>query len=140
MSIFDAGKAYLFSPSKITITKEGRPVKNSKVIRRWEWKEELKEDFSHTNEEGVVEFGGVRDRTISQILPVQFFVAQQLAVVIDDQEQVFWENAKMSPSENSELEGKPLILSCDINDKEHTYRLSGTELYTKCKWDSGEGK
>lgn len=134
MSIFNTGRACLFSSSKITITKDGRPIINSKVIRRWEWKEELKEDFSYTDDEGIVEFSAVKSISLSKALPVQFFVAQQLAVIIDNREEVFWENAKMNPSENSELEGSPLILSCDINDKERTYRIGSTELYTKCKW------
>lgn len=138
MSVFDAGKAYLFSPSTITITKDGSPVKNAKVIRRWEWKDNLNEDLSYTDDNGTVIFEGIRERSVSQVLPVQFFVAQQLSIVIDDNEEIFWENAKMSPSENSELEGIPLILNCDINSEEKTYQFSGTELYTKCTWKNGD--
>ncbi|WP_353851250.1 DUF6795 domain-containing protein [Microbulbifer sp.] len=63
---------------------------------------------------------------------MQFFVAQQLAVIIDGTEDVFWENAKMSPSENSKLGGTPLMLSCDLDTKEKIYQIEGTELYTKC--------
>ncbi|MCW8128150.1 DUF6795 domain-containing protein [Microbulbifer halophilus] len=138
MSVFDAGKAYLFSPSAITITQDGYPLRGAKVVRRWEWKDKLNEDLSYTDDDGVVKLEGVRELSVSQILPVQFFVAQQLSVVIDGNEEVFWENAKVSPSENSELEGSPLILNCEVNSKEKTYQLSGTELYTKCTWKDGD--
>ena len=75
MSLFDAGRTFLFSPSKIEITQNGKPLKNSIVVRRWEWKEEIKEDFSYTDEHGFAEFDDIRDLCTSQTLLVQFFVA-----------------------------------------------------------------
>ncbi|WP_193165764.1 DUF6795 domain-containing protein [Microbulbifer hainanensis] len=138
MSIFDTRNAFLFSPSKIKITQNGETFKNLKVIRRWEWKDGLEEDSSYTDEHGFVEFDGIRDPGISQILPIQFFVAQQLAIVINGDEEILWENAKMSPAKNSELDGQPLILNCDINEKEKTYRIGGSDLYTRCRWKTGE--
>lgn len=139
MPIFISEKSYLFSPSKLTITKNGIPIRDAKVIRRWECNEELQEDSSYTDDNGFVEFNGIKGKPLSQLLPVQFFVAQQLAVVVDDREEIFWEHAKMKPSENSELEGNSLILTCEINDEEHTFRFGGTELYTKCKWQTDDG-
>ncbi|WP_226664463.1 transthyretin-like family protein [Microbulbifer aggregans] len=133
MSILDAGKAYFFSPVTGTLTKDEKPVTNAKIIRRWEH-ESLEQDETSTDENGNFTFPEVRRRTLVQMLPAEFVVAQQIAVVQGDEEIVIWSNSKRDSGKNSELGGKDLDLYCDLDNEEAMYRDFGAALFTKCTW------
>lgn len=134
MSLFDIGKAYVFSPVRLTLTLDGKPLKETKVIRRWAWNDDGSEDYAFTNGEGFVAFPEVRQRGITQIFPAEFVTSQQIAIVIDNKEERIWSSAKRSPTKNSELGGMPLELSCELNNEEKMYRDFGPPLLTKCTW------
>ncbi|EPC03977.1 hypothetical protein L861_01355 [Litchfieldella anticariensis FP35 = DSM 16096] len=133
MSFFDVGKAYVFSPTRITITLNKEPLKNAKVIRRWNWNDEG-EDHAFTNDDGVIELPEVRRRGITQFIPAEFVATQQIVVVIDGKEERVWLYSKREPGENAELGGKPLVLNCELSNEEKMYRDFGSPLLTKCTW------
>ena len=133
MSILNAGKAYFFSPVSGTLTKDEKPVSNAKIIRRWEH-ESLEQDETSTDENGNFFFPEVRRRTLVQLLPAEFVVAQQIAVVHEGEEIVIWSNSKRDSAKNSELGGRDLDLLCDLTNEESLYRDFGAALFTKCTW------
>ncbi|BFM10665.1 hypothetical protein R50072_08180 [Simiduia litorea] len=134
MSMLDAGKAYFFSPLSMKIYRDGEPVVGAKVVRRWEHST-LEQDESITDGEGKVSFPEVRRRTVVQVLPAEFVVAQQIAVIVDGDEIEVWSNSKRDSAKNSELGGKPLNLYCDLNNEEKLYRDFGSAFFTKCTWE-----
>jgi hypothetical protein len=45
-------------------------------------------------------------------------VGQQLSIVIDGEEKIFWSNAKRKAEENSEFGGAPFSVVCELSDEE----------------------
>ncbi|SHF77423.1 hypothetical protein SAMN04487965_2669 [Microbulbifer donghaiensis] len=136
MSFLNAGKAYVFSPVQIRITQNKEPLKEAKVIRRWEWNDKKGEDYAFTNNDGVVSFSEIRQRGITQLFPAEFVSAQQIVVVIEGKEDRIWSFSKRNPDKNSELEGTPLNLTCELSSEEKMYRDFGPALFTKCTWST----
>lgn len=134
MSLFNAGETCVFSSVQIRITLDKEPLKEAKVIRRWEWNEKKGEDYAFTDSDGIVEFAEILQRGATQFFPSEFVAAQQIVAVIEGKEDRIWSFSKRSPDRDSELEGKPLNLSCEISSKETMYRDFGPALFTKCTW------
>ncbi|MDN3638795.1 hypothetical protein QWY82_08245 [Simiduia curdlanivorans] len=134
MSILDAGKAYFFSPVSMQIYRDGQPVVGANVVRRWEHST-IEQDESTTDAEGKVNFPEVRRRTIVQVIPAEFVVAQQIIVVVEGEEIEVWSNSKRDSAINSELGGKPLNFRCELNDEEQLHRDFGSAFFTKCTWE-----
>lgn len=133
MSIFDAGKAYLFSEVSGIVTHEGKAVTGAKVIRKYEMNK-LVEEETTTDSEGRFSFPAVRGRSISQVFPAEFVAAQKILVEHDGEEVDIWSNSKRSPEENSELGGDALDFTCELTDERTLYRDFGAILFTRCKW------
>lgn len=134
MSVFGAGKTCVFSQVDAQLTYNGEPLKNARVIRRWEWNE-LKEEETLTDDNGRFQFPAVFERSITRFLPVELVIAQGLYVVVDGEEQKFWSNSKRKPEENSEFKGKSISLVCELTNEMKSYRESGSRMRTLCTWD-----
>jgi hypothetical protein len=134
MGIFDAGKVCVFSHVKARLTMNGEPLANAKVIRRWEW-QELREEFTTTNDEGKFEFPAIFERSITRFFPSELVISQALYVVVDGHEQEFWSNSKRRPEENGEFKGKPISLTCELTNEGAVTREFGSLMYTLCNWE-----
>jgi len=134
MSIFDVGKTCVFSEVKARIVRDGEPLKNVKIIRRWEWST-LKEDRTSTDEAGYFEFNAVFETSLSRMLPVELVIAQGLYVVDDNEEIKIWSNSKREPSVNAEFNGKSIDLYCELNNQMQIYRDFGSRMRTLCTWE-----
>lgn len=134
MSIFDVGKTCVFSAVKVRLTKDGVPLKNTRVIRRWEWNN-LREDSTTTDENGYFEFPAVFEKSVSRMLPIELVIAQGLYVVDGDEEKKIWSNSKREPEENAEFSGKSFDLSCEMTNEIKTYRDFGSRMRTLCTWE-----
>ncbi|GAB2513139.1 DUF6795 domain-containing protein [Microbulbifer agarilyticus] len=134
MSIFDAGKAYFFSPVAGVITKDNKPLSNAKIVRRWEHKS-LEQDETTTDKNGAFTLPEIRRRSAVQFIPAEFVVGQEIFVIHDGEETVVWSASKRDSGKNSELGGKELNLTCDLDNEEKIYRDFGPALFTKCTWE-----
>ena len=134
MSFFDAGKAYVFSPMEVMVTLDGSPLANAEVIRRWEINK-IEEDRTTTDENGRFSFSEIRRRSAAQALPIEFVVAQQIVVIVENKEHEIWSNSKHDTGLNAELGGIPLNLTCELNGEEIMYRDFGPALLTRCTWN-----
>lgn len=139
MSIFDAGKAYLFSEVSGVVTHDGQIVTGAKVIRKYELNK-LVEEETTTDEKGRFSFPAVRGRSISQVFPAEFVAAQKILVEHGGEEVDIWSNSKRSPEKNSELGGNALEFTCELTDERKLYREFGAILFTRCKWKVQEGE
>lgn len=71
---------------------------------------------------------------MSQLLPLEFVVAQGVNVYFNDTEYEIWINSKRRPEKNSELGGKELKLKCELTAEPKIYREFSTLLMTSCVW------
>lgn len=134
MSILNAGRVCVFSAVKAQLTQNGEPLKNAKVIRRWNWNSE-NEEAATTDENGYFEFPAVFERSIARFLPIELVVAQGLFVVVNGEEQPFWSNSKREPEENAEYGGRPFNVTCELNDEEELIKDFGSLMLTMCKME-----
>lgn len=133
MSLFDVGKTCVFSEVKVRLFKDGEPLKNVKVIRRWEWNE-LKEDSTVSDDSGYFEFPAVFEKSVSRLLPMELVIAQGLYVVENGEEQKIWSNSKREPEENAEFDGKAIDLVCEMTNEMKIYKDFGSRMRTLCTW------
>jgi hypothetical protein len=133
MSVFDIGKAYLFSAVSGAITYQGKPVTATKVIRKYDLNKVIAE-HTITNDNGEFHFNAIRRHSISQLLPIEFVVGQKIVVFHEGEEIEIWSNSKRSTAKNSELGGQPLNLTCELSDSDCLHKEFGGILVTKCKW------
>jgi len=134
MSIFGVGKTCVFSEVKVNVTKNGLPLKNIQVIRRWEWNK-LKEDTTTTDENGVFTFPPVFESSVSRFLPMELVIAQGLYIIENGEEKKIWSNSKREPEENAEFEGRPFVLNCELTNEMKIYRDFGSIMRTLCTWE-----
>ena len=137
MSFLGIGKTCVFSKVKAVLTRDGKPLKNVKVIRKWEWKE-LKEEQTQTDENGVFTFPAVFESSLTRLLPMEVVIGQALYVKENDVEIKFWSHSKRRPEENAEFNGKPIDLKCELNDEQNIYYHSISRMITLCSWGSDD--
>ena len=133
MSILDTGKAYVFSPVSVSVTMDGKPVVNAKVVRSWEL-ERIETDSTTTDEHGQFSFAAVRRWSFSQMPLIEYVAGQDIIVTVAEKEYRIWLNAKRDTGINSELGGKPLVMTCELTTDVRMVRVSGQTLFTNCLW------
>lgn len=134
MSLFDIGKVCVFSEVKARITVNGEPLKNTVVIRKWEWRE-LRQDRTTTDENGYFTFPAVFERSImNRALPIELVIAQGLYVETNGETKKIWSNSKREPEENAELGGQSINLSCELTNDMKITRQYGSIMNTLCTW------
>lgn len=133
MTVLDIGKAYTFSGMSLKLTHDGRPASHARVTRIVDWQKEKVDEFT-ADESGHVSLPEVTERSISQLLPVQFVVAQVVNVEFNGEQYEIWVNSKMSPDKYSELGGKPLDLECELTSEPVPIDEFDTILVTNCHW------
>lgn len=134
MSLFDIGKVCVFSEVKARITVNGEPLKNTVVIRKWEWRE-LRQDRTTTDENGYFTFPAVFERSImNRALPIELVIAQGLYVETEGEAKKIWSNSKREPEENAELGGQSINLSCELTNDMKITRQYGSIMNTLCTW------
>lgn len=134
MSIFGVGKTCVFSAVKVRVTKNGSPLKNIQIIRRWEWNK-LEEEKTTTDDNGVFEFPAVFESSVSRLLPMELVIAQGLYIVQNGEEKKIWSNSKREAEENAEFDGKPFVLNCELTNEMKIYRDYGSIMRTLCTWE-----
>lgn len=134
MSFLGIGKTCVFSSVTAVLTKNGEPLEGVRVIRRWEWNE-LKQDETTTNEQGVFEFSAVYESSVSRLLPVELVIAQGLYVEIEGREEKIWSNTKRRPEDRAEFGGMEVTLICELTNKRKIYRDFGSVMNTLCTWE-----
>lgn len=130
--MFGIGKSCVFSSVNMQILKNGKPVKNAQVIRRWEWND-LKEEKTVTDENGYFSLPAVYESSVSRLLPIEFVVGQAILVVDGGKEKRIWSNSKRKTEENSEYGGKSIELTCELNDEKVLIEDYGSLMITMCK-------
>lgn len=132
MSLFDIGKACVFSQVEGVVTKNGQPVAGAKVQRIANWQSEVS-DATTTNEKGEFSFPAQYERSIMGVLPFEFVAYQKITLNLEGQDYLIWESNKRSEEENAELEGKPIQLACELNDEPSAKFAGRVNIFGICE-------
>ncbi|WP_413664123.1 DUF6795 domain-containing protein [Microbulbifer sp. CNSA002] len=133
MASFNPFKACTFSEMKIKLTLNGEPVSGAKITRSIQWQKEWIDTFT-SDEDGVAILPSKFASSLTQVLPVEFVSAQKITVEHNDHSYKIWVYAKRHPEENSELDGKPFNLTCELSDELQLEEVFDSYLKTSCKF------
>jgi hypothetical protein len=140
MTIFSGKEeeVVLFSPMEGTLTFEGKPVADAKIVRLVRWKDSSGEsDTFSTNVNG--EFYLPIKKATVRIGPLsEFVMSQSIHVFYNGTETQIWGRSKRSTELYGELGGKPKNFRCDLADEVEYKDVADGLFGTSCKWDSIE--
>lgn len=137
MSIFNPTKTCVFSEVKARLTLNGEPLKGIKVTRQWEW-HKRQSDEAITDAEGYVTFPVVYESSVTRLLPAEIVIGQQLSVILNGEEKIFWSNAKREPKPNSEYGGSSFNVMCELTAEEVVIRDFGSLMLTMCRLERSQ--
>ena len=125
----------IFSPLDGLLMQNGKPLANTKIIRRLRWNgndEGLVEEFE-TDSEGRFSLP-VHEEELSLGMLSQFVGKAKLYVDTEKADNLFWYSPKLTPEIYSETDGPLNNLVCDISFPETVVNLSTWNILTKCQW------
>lgn len=134
MSIFDVGRACVFSAVSGVVTCNGEPVAGATIRRVAKWQKE-QEDRRVTAADGSFSFEPMYQRSVAKLLPAEFVAHQRLLIEYQSQEVLMWFTTKRNAEENAELNGKPLRFSCELTDEPRFDRNYRAAIKTICTWE-----
>lgn len=134
MSLCDLGKVCLFSAISGTLTLDGKPVANARLVRKGD-RDGPRIDEAVTVANGYFEFPAMFERTITKFLPQEFVASQKIIVYYEGNEYEMWSAIKRKREENSEARGNPLIVRCELNSEQNSIIVSGSPIHSLCVWD-----
>jgi hypothetical protein len=123
------GKMCLFSEVKGKVLINGQPVQGAVVERefRWAWKGEVGKDSVTTGRDGDFTLPAIyRSSLFGSMLPHEPMVRQTILIKNGAQTYKAWLFDKGNYDENGELNGKPIVLSCSLqNEPKQTGEVFG---------------
>lgn len=134
MTLGDVGKVCLFSAMSGTITLDGKPVANARLVRTGD-RDGPVVDETVTDKNGYFEFPAMYERTITKFLPQEFVASQKIVVSHNHKDYKVWGSVKRSPEENVESRGKPLVVTCELNSEEKSIVVDRVPIHSLCVWD-----
>ena len=112
---------YLFSAVEGTVVLDGKPVSGASVTRRylWHWKDKKESARVTTGANGTFSFAEVTGSSfLGGWLPHQPLVEQEILIAHEGKEYKAWVHAKGDYEPNSENEGRPLRMYCELRTPE----------------------
>ena len=134
MSLGEAGKVCLFSAMSGTITLDGKPVANARLVRTGD-RDGAIVDETHTDKNGYFEFPAMFERTITKFLPQEFVASQEVIVHYQNKQYEMWSAVKRKKEENVESRGKPLVVTCELNAEQSLIMVNDSPIHSLCSWD-----
>ncbi|WP_028225395.1 carboxypeptidase-like regulatory domain-containing protein [Paraburkholderia ferrariae] len=117
MGLFDP--LVLFSEVHGTVLKDGKPVAGAEVVQKVVWsdnEDEIPSQRAITDPGGAFSFPAVERRSVLlHLLPHQPVVIQKIVIRYQGAEYEAWRHTKGSYEINSELDGRPLKLVCELS-------------------------
>lgn len=134
MSLGDVGKVCLFSPISGTITLNGVPAANARVVRTGD-RDGPHVDETFTDAQGYFELPAMYERTITKLLPMEFVALQKIVVSHQGKDYQIWKSIKRNPDLNAESRGKPLVVVCELDSEEKSIIVNRVPIHSLCVWD-----
>lgn len=127
----------IFSPMEGVLLKNGKPLPNTKIIRRLKWngnEDGLVEEFS-TDELGRFSLP-VHEEELALGMLSQFVGRADIEFETDNGKDYLWSSSKFFPEIYTETNGKIVNLVCDIMAEEFAVPMGPTSILTKCRWQN----
>lgn len=108
----------LFSEVHGTVTREGKPVAGAELVQEVVWsdnKNDVPAAHTHSDAAGRFHFPAVMHRPgVLRAVPHQPVILQKIIIRYEGRDYPAWRHTKNSYEPNSELDGKPLNLECEL--------------------------
>jgi hypothetical protein len=116
MGIFD--RLVLFSEVRGTVLKDGQPVAGAEVIQKVVWSDnenEIAPQRAMTDKAGAFSFPAIEHRAgLLRMIPAQPIMLQKILIRYQGAEYIAWQHSKTSYNANTELDGRPIRLVCEL--------------------------
>jgi len=116
MGVFD--RLVLFSEVHGTVLKEGKPVAGAELVQKVVWSDDAAQNPTQhtvTDKDGAFTFPAIeRKAGLLRLIPAQPTIQQTILIRYEGVEYVAWLHGKSSYNENTELEGRPFRLVCEL--------------------------
>lgn len=117
MGVFD--RLVLFSEVHGTVLQGGRPVEGAELIQTVVWSDNEKKNpvqMTMTDRKGAFWLSAIERRAgLLRMIPAQPVMLQKIVIHYQGTEYMAWRHAKMSYDANTELDGRPLSLICELS-------------------------
>lgn len=134
MSLFDLGKICLFSETRGQVVIEGKPVEGVTVIRKVLWQNKTSSETVSTDKDGNFHFNARFTNSFTKFMPVEAVITQNIILQYQGQDYEGWKTNKRDYEENSELNGKPIQLICDLKNKSVVNEEGSQVIKGICRW------
>jgi hypothetical protein len=134
MDVRDMGKVCLFSAISGTITLDGKPAANARLVRTGD-RDGARVDEAVTDEHGYFEFPAMMERTLTKFLPQEFTASQKIIVHYNDEKYEIWSAVKRKKEENVESRGKSLVVRCELHAEQQLVIVNDSPIHSLCTWD-----
>ena len=107
----------LFSQVQGTVTRNGQPVEGAEVVQKVLYKSEgeVPEAITRTGSGGGFNFEEISRDAPKRWLPGEITITQSIVIHHDGKEYQGWNHGKEGFEANSELDGRPLRLVCELS-------------------------
>ena len=116
MGAFD--RLVLFSEVHGTVLKDGKPVEGAELIEKVVWSDnenEIPPQRVVTDAKGAFSFPTIeRKAGLLRLIPAQPTIQQTITIKYQGVEYTAWLHGKTSYNANTELDGKPIRLECEL--------------------------
>ena len=123
----------LFSEVHGTVLKNGEPVQGAQIVQEVVWSDGnggTQTEIRVSDKDGNFSFDAVKKMAgFARILPHETVILQKLTIRYEGIVYAAWQHTKNSYAANSELDGRPLRLNCELTrspDFEGTHYGIGT--------------
>jgi len=116
MGAFD--RLVLFSEVHGTVLKDGKPVEGAELIEKVVWSDnenEIPPQRAVTDAKGAFSFPAIESKAgLLRLIPAQPTIQQTITIKYQGVEYIAWLHGKGSYNANTELDGKPINLVCEL--------------------------
>jgi hypothetical protein len=117
MGVFD--RLVLFSEVRGTVLMDGEPVKGAELVQKVIWSEnenEIPPQSCVTDASGAFWFPAIERRPgLRRLVPSQPVMLQRILIRYQGVEYIGWRHGKTGWDANTELDGRPIKLVCELN-------------------------
>ena len=117
MGIFD--RLVLFSDVHGTVMKDGKPVAGAELVQKVVWSDnenEIPPQRTMTDKAGTFSFPAIeRGAGLLRLIPAQPIMLQKILIRYQGAEYIAWQHSKTSYNANTELDGRPIRLVCELS-------------------------
>jgi len=110
-------------------------VAGATVKRQTKYQSKTSVETTSTDSNGLFHFDAKFTNSLAKFMPVETVITQNIIFEHDNKEYEGWKSVKRSTEENSELEGKPLDLMCELSKTESGVTENGSQVIIGiCEW------